>query len=144
MHDSLNQFKSIIEIPIAWGDMDAAQHVNNTKYLKYGESSRIKYMQDIGYLFDLTGKAVILAEMNCKYKFPLTFLDTIWVGTRAIIDKIEEYSFWAEQIIVSQKHQRISAVILTKLVSYDFINLCKLPISEDQKQMIIKFENRRI
>ncbi|MBK9733733.1 MAG: acyl-CoA thioesterase [Saprospiraceae bacterium] len=141
MHSLLNQFKSIVAIPIAWGDMDAAQHVNNIMYLRYGETSRIAYMQSVGLGFDLSKTGVILAEINCKYKMPLTFPDTIWVGTRALLDSFDDYSFWTEQIVVSQKKQRVSAVIQAKLVGYDFSNLKKSAYTKRDKENIFAFEN---
>lgn len=141
MHEALQLFKSIIEIPVAWGEMDAAQHVNNTVYLRYGESSRIAYMKDAGLSFDLDGLGIVLAEVNCKYKFPLTFPDTVWVGTRALIDTMDDYGFWTEQIIVSQKYARVSAVLQAKLVSYDFGLLKKTPIPTESRSKILAFES---
>jgi acyl-CoA thioester hydrolase len=140
MVEALKQCKSIIELPIQWGDMDAAQHVNNIMYLRYGESARIDYMKSVGMHFDLTGKGVILAEIHVQYKFPLTFPDTIQVGTRTLLDSIEDFSFLTEQIIYSTKYQRVAAVIQAKLVSYDFKALKKSPLSDVDKQAIIAFE----
>ena len=140
MHESLKNFKSIVEISVAWGDMDAAQHVNNTVYLRYGETSRIAYLSACGIDFDLKGQGVILAEINCKFKFPLTFPDKIWVGTRTILETMDDYSFWTEQIIVSQKHGRISAVLSAKLVNYDFLLLKKSIISNQNVEKIHQFE----
>lgn len=140
MHPLLNQFKSVVSIPIAWGDIDAAQHVNNMMYLRYGETSRIAYMQSAGMDFDLSKTDLILAEINCKYKFPLTFPDSIWVGTRALLDSFDEFSFWTEQIIVSQKHQRVSAIIQAKLVGYDFSKLIKIAFTSKDQENIFNFE----
>ncbi|GIW21089.1 MAG: hypothetical protein KatS3mg068_0096 [Candidatus Sericytochromatia bacterium] len=41
----LDDYPIKIEIPIAWGDMDPFNHVNNIFYFKYFESSRIKYFE---------------------------------------------------------------------------------------------------
>ncbi|MBK7699509.1 MAG: thioesterase family protein [Saprospiraceae bacterium] len=51
MSDLLKDFKSIFETKVAWGRQDAAQHVNNIMYLRYAESARIQYMDDIGLGF---------------------------------------------------------------------------------------------
>jgi acyl-CoA thioester hydrolase len=140
MHESIRGFRSVIEIPVAWGDMDAAQHVNNTVYLRYGETSRIEFLRACEIDFDIKGSGVILGEINCKYKFPLTFPDKVWVGTRAMLDTIEDHSFWTEQIIVSQKHNRISAIILAKLVYYDFVQLKKSLLSDQIINNLHHFE----
>ena len=36
-----------LEIPVAWGDMDAFGHVNNTVYLRWFESARIAFFERI-------------------------------------------------------------------------------------------------
>ena len=140
MHDSLKDFKSVLEISLAWGEMDAAQHINNAVYLRYGETGRIAYLQKLGLDFDLKGKGVVLAEVNCKYKFPLTFPDKIWIGTRALLDTLDEFGFWTEQVIVSHRYQRISTVIRSKLVYYDFVNLKKTPLTQNNHDKVIRFE----
>ena len=38
----------MIEIPIAWGEMDSFQHVNNAAYFRYFESARILYSEKLG------------------------------------------------------------------------------------------------
>jgi acyl-CoA thioester hydrolase len=123
----LSNYHSIIEVPIAWGDMDAAQHVNNIMYLRYFESGRIQYMEDIGYGFGQDSIGIILAEVNCKYRIPITFPDKVWVGTRAMMETMDESSIWTEQVIVSQKLDKISTISTARLVSYDYQNLCKAP-----------------
>lgn len=140
MHESLEPFRFINEIPVAWGDMDAAKHVNNTVYLRYGETSRIEYLRACGMDFDTNGKGVILAEINCKYIFPLTFPDKVLVGTRTILKTVDEYSFWTEQIIVSQTYDRISAILKAKLVYYDFELLKKSLIPVQAIEKIQQFE----
>jgi len=142
MHESIKGFRSVIEIPVAWGDMDAAQHVNNTVYLRYGETSRIEFLRACELDFDIKGSGVILGEINCKYKFPLTFPDKVWVGTRALLDTIEYHSFWTEQIIVSQKYNRISAILQAKLVYYDFVQLKKSLLSDQIIKKLHQFEKQ--
>ena len=48
MQELLDAYPVIIEIPIAWGDMDAFQHVNNTVYFRHFESARLAYFEKIG------------------------------------------------------------------------------------------------
>ena len=47
MQDLIRAYPVTIEFPIAWGDMDAFQHVNNVMYLRYFESARIAYFGKI-------------------------------------------------------------------------------------------------
>jgi acyl-CoA thioester hydrolase len=38
MSDPLEAFPVVISIPVAWGEMDAFQHVNNSVYFRYFDS----------------------------------------------------------------------------------------------------------
>jgi acyl-CoA thioester hydrolase len=48
MKELISTYPVVIEIPIAWGDMDAFQHVNNKVYFKHFESARILYFENWG------------------------------------------------------------------------------------------------
>ena len=73
------------EYRIHWGDMDAAQHVNNLIYLRWCESGRISYFKGMGINTSFTqGVGPILGWMDAKYICPLTFPDQILITTSAI------------------------------------------------------------
>ena len=84
MSELLAEFPVIIEIPVAWGEMDAFQHVNNIVYFRYFESGRIAYLERTGLMAAMTehGVGPILASASCKFKFPLTYPDRVLVGVR--------------------------------------------------------------
>jgi acyl-CoA thioester hydrolase len=140
--DILKLYNSNIQVTVAWGDMDAAQHVNNIMYLRYFESARIQYMEDILFRFGQNNLGVILAEVNVKYRIPVTFPDTLWVGTKTIIESIDESSLWTEQVIFSHAHQKIATISQAKLVCYDYAQLKKAPWPEEVRKNIFDFENR--
>jgi len=48
--DCLSPFPSVTPIDVAWGDMDAFGHVNNTRYFRYFETARIAYFTVINVL----------------------------------------------------------------------------------------------
>lgn len=50
MHQSLEGFPVVIELPVVWGEMDAFAHVNNVVYFRYFESARIAYLERINCL----------------------------------------------------------------------------------------------
>lgn len=67
-----------VEQAVAWGDMDAFGHVNNTVYLKYFESARVKYFDDIPELAGFKGDEIpVLANISCSYKKPVVYPDTL-------------------------------------------------------------------
>ena len=84
MHEVLAQCPVVIETPVAWGEMDAFQHVNNIVYLRYFESGRMAYFERLKFIefMDQTGIGPILASVQCKFKMPLTYPDIVSIGTR--------------------------------------------------------------
>ena len=47
LEDLLKSYPVVIDIPIAWGEMDALKHVNNMVYFRYFESVRVVYLEKI-------------------------------------------------------------------------------------------------
>jgi acyl-CoA thioester hydrolase len=67
-----------LKIPVAWGDMDAFGHVNNVIYLRYFESARVKYFDNMM----LGEQAVspikpVLASLTANYKYSVFYPDTL-------------------------------------------------------------------
>ena len=71
--DSLEAFKKhfpiVVEIPVAWGEMDSMQHVNHTVYLKWMETARFEFFEKLGMmeLMQETGVGNILKSIECRY-----------------------------------------------------------------------------
>ena len=140
MKDVLASCPVVIEIPVAWGEMDSLRHVNNVVYFRYFESSRMAYFQKLG-LWDYlnqTGIGPILASIQCKFKIPLTFPDTVSVGTR--IPTIEGDRFVMEHYVMSHKAQAIAAEAEGMIVSYNYRENKKTPLPEEVKQRIQALE----
>ena len=116
---SLDDFHIRVDIPIAWGDMDSFNHVNNTKFFKYFETARIKYFEKTGFIETMEENSIgpILASTSAKFIKPLFYPDTITVGTRVV--SIEPTHFIMEYIIVS-KSKGIAALGESKMVVYDY------------------------
>ena len=73
-----------LEIPVAWGDMDAFGHVNNTVYLRWFESARIAFFERIDIDATRPEKVgPILASTTCDYLTPVAYPATVVVGARA-------------------------------------------------------------
>ncbi|MEO1654174.1 MAG: thioesterase family protein [Bacteroidota bacterium] len=144
MQDLWQGYQARLELPVAWGEMDAAQHVNNVIYFRYSESGRLEYFRKIDFEVDVQDVqnpiGPILAEISCKYKAPLTYPDQITVATRVPLDSFDEYSFWSEQIIISHAKKRIVAELKARLVSYNYQTLKKAPLPREVKEKITAIE----
>lgn len=137
----LEGYPVVIEIPIAWGEMDAFQHVNNVAYFRYFESARIRYSEKLGLhrLKEQTGIGPILGSTSCKYKLPLTYPDTVSVGAK--ITDMTEDRFTMVYVVVSHKHQKIAAEGDGVIVMYNYHEGKKTAIPEDLRKTILAFEN---
>ena len=132
-HQSLSDYPIIISQAIQWGEMDAANHVNNAVYMRYFESARIEFFSRMGFM-DFTGDdgiGPILAEVNCKYKAPLTFPDNIKITARILPDSLTEYGFTMQHVVYSEKLQRVAAEGTSRIVCYDYKNKHKALIPKE-------------
>lgn len=139
MQELLKLYPTHVTIPVQWGDMDAAQHVNNTVYLRWFETARIDYFNSLVGFMDFTGEngvGPILAEVSCKYKLPVTYPDTITAAARILPESIDEYGFILQTIVVSHRHQRIAAEGTARIVCYDYKNLRKALIPNELKGLL--------
>jgi acyl-CoA thioester hydrolase len=140
MKDLSGGYPVLIEIPIAWGDMDAFQHVNNRVYFKHFESVRMAYLEKIGFLETMkrTHIGPILASTQCKFKIPLTYPDHVTVGAK--VCTLEKDRFTMEYAVISHNHRKIAAVGDGVLVTFDYKNNIKAAIPEDIRQRIVDLE----
>ena len=141
MHEELNKlYPVVIELPVAWGEMDALRHVNNIVYFRYFESARMAYFTrlDIWEYMNETGVGPILASTACKFKFPLVYPDTVSVGTR--VTDIEADRFVMKYVVVSHRHAKPAAEGDGLIVSYDYRALRKVPLPGEIKKRIEALE----
>jgi len=140
MKELISTYPVLIEIPIAWGDMDAFQHVNNTVYFKHFESARISYFEKINFLevMNKTGIGPILASTQCRFKMPLTYPDVVTVGAK--VDTIEKDRFTMKYAVISNKFKKVAALGEGLLVTFDYQNNKKALIPDEIRDKIIDLE----
>jgi acyl-CoA thioester hydrolase len=70
-------------MPIRWGDLDAAGHVNNSRFFTYFEEARVAWLDAAidGPLFTESGP--VIAEASCDFKQPLTYPATLVIDIYA-------------------------------------------------------------
>ena len=140
MKELTSAYPVVIEIPIAWGDMDAFQHVNNVVYFKLFESARFSYFEKLDFIevINRTGIGPILASTQCIYKIPLTYPDHVTVGAK--VDTIEKERFIMKYAVISHKHKKIAALGEGALVAFDYQNNNKTLIPDEIRKRIIDLE----
>ncbi len=140
INELLAGFPVVVDIPVAWGEMDAFQHVNNTSYFRYFENARIAYFEKTGMIEMLrrNGIGPILGFTSCKYKLPITYPDTVSVGAKTEI--IEHDRFTMKYVVVSQRHQKIAAEGDGVVVIYDYHTGKKAAMPDELKKQIVELE----
>jgi len=124
----LDEYKIIKKIDVQWGDMDAAQHVNNVTYLKWVEAARIAFFLGInnGRLSNEDNVGPVVAWQDCKYIKPVTFPDTVLIGVERT--EIQGDRIVLETKIFSREQNKLVAISSQQIVSYDFKRKMKAPL----------------
>lgn len=140
MENLTKGYPVVIEIPVAWGEMDAFQHVNNVVYFRYFESARIAYFEklDILDLMNRTGIGPILASTSCSFRIPLKYPDKVLSGVR--VTNIGEDRFIMNYIVVSVKNKKVAAEGDGVIVTFNYRENRKSLIPEELRQSILAFE----
>jgi acyl-CoA thioester hydrolase len=136
----LADYPVVIEIPVAWGEMNAFGHVSNTVYLCYFESARVAYFDKLGTMETMatTGIGPILAETRCRYKLPLTYPDTISLGARIV--ELAADRCLMHYRVVSHRHGKVAADGDARIVSYDYKAGIKAPLPAVTVELIRALE----
>jgi acyl-CoA thioester hydrolase len=137
MTELLDGYPIVIEIPVAWGEMDAFGHVNNIVFFRYFESARMAYLGAIGFGGE-TGVGPILASTHCRFRRPLEYPDTVRVGARAA--ELGADRFTMEYRIVSVAQDAVAADGGGLVVAYDYVARSKTALPDAVRRRIEELE----
>lgn len=139
--DWLAGFAVTVTFPVAWGEMDALGHVNNIVYFRYFENGRAQYMTQIGF-FDVRADrptiGPILASINCRFRYPLTYPDEVTVGVR--VTTLGADRFTVQHRVVSRQAHVIAAEGEGVIVSYDYRRGQKAPLPAAVREAILALD----
>ncbi|MCH4296112.1 acyl-CoA thioesterase [Shewanella sp. 3B26] len=120
MQNYSDKHPHISHIPVAWGEMDALQHVNNVAYFRYFETARIDFF---GRFFPLDnmyrqGLGPVISENQARYKRPVTYPDTLQVGVW--VSDVHPDRFTLHYEVFSEAQQAITTTGSSIAVMFDF------------------------
>src|SRR5438132_7268399 len=135
-------FPVVISWPVQWGDQDAFSHVNNTVYFRWFESGRIAYFERLGLgtIISNTGLGPILASINCNFRRPIGYPDTVHIGTR--VTKVGNSSLTIAQTVFSQSLQMIAAEGDSVIVLLNYRAQKPTRVPDDLRSKIAILERR--
>lgn len=131
----------MIEIPVAWGEMDAYGHVNNIVYFRYFETARMAYFEKLASPDFVSRNPLgpILASTSCRFRAPLAFPDRLSVGAR--VARVDEDRFVMFYAVYSHSLQRIAAEGEGTIVCFDYRENRKAPLPAELRLRICELEN---
>jgi len=88
--DQTRVFRMPIEL--RWSDLDAFNHVNNSRYLTFLEQARIQCFEGIGEAWVTEDTAPVVASATLNFRYPIGYpanvfveLSTTKVGTSSVV-----------------------------------------------------------
>src|SRR5947208_12762892 len=142
-HPDLAGFPVVIELDVAWGDMDSYAHVNNVIYFRYFESARIAYLGRVGWLRSMqeSGLGPILASTQARYRKPVEYPDHLLVGAR--VTDVQPDRITIEHKLVSAKWGAVATEGQAVVVSYDYRGGRKVPVPDAVRAAIAELETKK-
>jgi acyl-CoA thioester hydrolase len=140
MNELLAGYPVIVEQAVVWGEMDSYRHVNNVVYFRYFENGRLEYFRRLSWeeIERRTGVGPILAATSARFRKPLTYPDTISIGTRLV--SISEDRFTMKHVIVSHALGAVTTEGEGLVVSFHYERGEKAPIPDELRKRIAELE----
>ncbi|MDH2272937.1 acyl-CoA thioesterase [Moraxella porci] len=138
--DALKDYPVVHVQPVAWGEMDSFNHVNNVAYYRYAESARISYMRALGLMHAREDLLTILASSSMQYRRPVTYPDTLLIAVR--IKHLGNTSLVHEYVMYSQSQKAIVTTGEAVIVRTNS-QMSKMPWLNEERAIIEKFEGRQ-
>jgi acyl-CoA thioester hydrolase len=137
-----DSFQLITSWPVQWGDQDLYGHVNNTIYLRWFETARIKYLEAIGFDQWLQTHRIgpILAAVTCNFRRQLRYPNTVEIGTR--ITRIGRTSVGMEHAIWIAGTNDLIADGDSTVVCFQYDQQQPTPVPEEIRRAISTLEKR--
>lgn len=138
--NALAGFPVIIQLAVAWGDMDSYRHVNNIVYFRYFENARLEYFRRLDwFVYEReTGVGPILASTQARFRKALTYPDTISVGCR--ISSMAEDRFVMDYLIFSHGLGAVAADGQGTIVTFNYARGEKVAMTDELERRIAALE----
>ena len=128
---SPEHFRVETPLVVRWGDLDALQHVNNTRYLTYCEMANFEWFAKVAPGQQLLDAPVypVLARAECDFLASVTYPATLRILTRAI--RVGHSSLCLEHLIRDAETGKNHALVHLTLVFIDRVAHHAQPVPED-------------
>lgn len=134
-------FSHIFPISVRWGDADVFGHINGVQFVRYIESGRVSYCEDVMNMPLVVGmeSGWVIADIQCSYLQQVHYPEVLEVRTR--ISKIGNKSATILADIYREGEDKPVVTSKGVMVWFDFVQQRASLIPEDLRQKIVVFEH---
>jgi len=134
-----NDFEFVKKVNTRWRDMDAIGHINHATYLTYFETTRVDFLNELGFdsLKRGVDKGVILASMKIDYLEQSSHPREFNIGCR--ITRLGNKSFDLFSAIFDLKLSNPVVVGVFTLVTFDYKSQKSIVLTDNIKSNFLPF-----
>ncbi|MGA2082420.1 MAG: acyl-CoA thioesterase [Holophaga sp.] len=123
-------YSQTIRLRIDWSDLDPFGHVNNLAILRYTQTARVHFMEEMDMMKAKVeaGISAVLASTTCQFRKQLFYPGNVTV--QSWIDQVNNTSFHIRHKVLNEA-QEIVAEVQDVLVMFDFNRNAKLRIPQE-------------
>ncbi|PCI68505.1 MAG: thioesterase [Piscirickettsiaceae bacterium] len=137
---SKQDFTHEMTVPVRWGDADMFGHINNVQYIRYLESGRVAYCEEVLNLPLLADMKVgwLLADIQCAFLQQVHYPENLAVLTR--ISKIGNKSATVLAEIYREGENKPVITSNGVMVWFDFESQQTTPIPDVIRTKVVAYE----
>lgn len=134
------EFTHIFPLSVRWGDADVYGHINNVEFVRYVESGRVAYCEEVMGLNLKVGmeSGWVLADMHCTYLQQVHYPALLEVHTR--ISKVGNKSATVLADIYCKGEEEPVLTSRGVMVWFDMKRQQSAPVPEQIKTKVVSYE----
>jgi acyl-CoA thioester hydrolase len=134
----LEQYRYIQHFTVAFGEIDMLRHTNHIAYIRWAETVRCAYFEEVMGEIITGARGCIAARLEVDYKAPLEWRENVAVGCR--VSRFGTKSFDTEYEVWSESRNLLAATMMLKCVAFDYENNKSIEIPREWRERIAAYE----
>lgn len=122
-------------LPVRITDLNYGNHLGNDALIALIHEARVSYLASIGYSeLDFAGVSLIMRDLAVQYKAEVFYGTVLEIFVRA--DDFSSSGFNLFYKVVDQKNSKVSALVQTGMVCFDYDQRKPVRLPEEAKQRL--------
>jgi len=137
---SRDEFRFFIPMPTRWGDADPNGHINNAMFVRYLESGRLDYYDELfnKHIDQSPHLGFILASLQIDFLRQVNHPAQLTIGTR--ISGLGNSSFQSDGAIFIANHETPVVISRSVCVWFNYDKNCSERIPQSARDAVINYE----